>query len=211
MKVFWTSVILGAIIGLGWYFFTAQPSSVSLQNDFLSQTNFSIAEAPANSLRAKARTVTGLVKWENREAGGVKILRQNQEIQQGEKIITGDDGFAEINFDGVAVKIASQSSVAFIQTLPVNFVFDQASGSAFYRTLGKIPISVRSFNLISLMDKGAVEFTVNNNLGLITVRVREGKIKLGFNDVDYVSQVLELKQGQLYIFDTAKKTGKIQE
>jgi len=201
MKQFFLFFLIG-LIGAFVYFSTHnQQIALPIIQSLRPKTQFSIEQAPKDSLKATIKELTGMVSWESRTAIAPSILKKDVLIQQGENLLTENDGKVTLQYaDQAEVYISPKTAVAIIQTLPANFVFSQASGSAEYKKMGKIPVSVRSYHLIVLID-GDSTVSVDNATGIITVDVKKGTAKVGFNDLDYVSQVKDLKEGEKWEYD----------
>ena len=211
MKNFVIFFIVGIITAIGYFLLNNNRASLPIIQSLKPKTQFSIEQPPKDSIKGTIQSLSGLVKWESRVATESVELIKEIPIQQGENILTGDNGKVAIDFEKkVAINAEPQTSIAVIQTLPVNFVFSQASGSAEYKKLDQIPVSVRSFHLIITID-GEIKLSVDNQTGLITVEVKKGIAKLGFNDLQYISQVVEVKAGQIYVFDDTNREGETKD
>ncbi len=175
----------------------------------LSATRFSLSEAPTESLRGSV-TFSGNVSWESRTATQPSQLKKSRSIQQGEMLLAMEGGNALVNFPNlVNINIFPKTEIDFIQTLPDNMVFTEASGSAAFENTGQTPIAVKSLSLLTYVDHGKINITLDNTNDIVTIDVVSGSAKVAFNDLNYVSHVLSLSQGDTYVFDSDKRHGRI--
>jgi len=172
---------------------TEQSSQVV--NDFIEQ-------APKDSIRGQISTFSGEVKWQSRVATESTRLTETIQIQQGEKLSTGKDGKVTVVF-GIfgSVEMSPKSEISVGQTLPVNFVFEQASGSARFVSAGQSPFSVRALHLLTTIASGSATIAVDEKNHVTSLNIGRGQVTIAYNDKQFVSQLLELKSGQEYEFD----------
>ena len=207
MRNFITFFILGLFLSLGYYLLINKKVTFPIIQSLKQKEIFSFDKAPKDSLKGTIQSLSGLVKWESRIATEEVALKKEILIQQGETISTGEDGNINLEYtDRAILKIASQSAISIIQTLPTNLVFNQIDGTIEYKKLGQTPISIRSFHLIIIFD-GEIMIAVDKITGLITINVRKGSAQVGYNDLQYISEVENLTEGQIYEFDDAKREG----
>lgn len=171
---------------------------------------FSVENAPPNSIRGIVATFSGEVQWQSRVATEPAKLENVIPIQQGEKLSTGNTGKITINFDSFgSVNLSPKTEISIIQTLPVNFVFDQASGSAQFISLGTSPFSVRTLRLLSTISTGSATVNVDEKTNFVTFGLKSGLATIAYNDDQFISQILNLKAGQKFVFDSDGRLGKI--
>lgn len=207
------SFFLGIILVLGYnLLFPGKKSApVLLPISPTITTKFSLEEAPDKSLRGTIISYSGIVDWQSRTATQPAKLTELKTIQQGEALTTGDDGKVTLQIPGVAsISALPNSTINFIQTLPENLVIEQNSGSASYRSDGKTPISIRSFDLLTIVQNGMVTVSVDKNQHISTVTVQKGSVTEGFNDTQNLSNVITVAEGYQFIFNNDKKSGFIQ-
>lgn len=194
---------LGIIVAVLYFMFRANnPIRVIAPKPLIPPTAFSDEMAPKESVKGQIATMSGEVWWISRVTSQRTPYATPSAVQQGETYATGDNGAIEINFSEYgSVNIVSKSEVGIDQTLPVDFVFDQSSGSASFTSLGRSPFSVRSLHLLTTIASGSATINLDYKKHLITLRVISGSAKLAYNDTDIVSQVLEISQGKSFRFD----------
>jgi len=216
IKKYWWAIAVTAGLGLvGWWI----ASSNQKQQTFLSPVvevinkvgkKFSLEEAPSESLRGKIATMSGEIKWQSRTATEAADLKEPITIQQGESLITGENSSVELNFDKAAIiELKEKSELNITQTLPVNLVFWQKSGIGTYTKKGDYPLSVRAKSLL-IDNGGKIKVTIDEEDPIVTVRVLSGKITMAFNSKDYVSQKMELKAGEMWLFNDDTRQGEIE-
>lgn len=199
-------------LGLGLMFvFLMFFTSLKNQNPQLKKKiyeNFSIENAPTNSFQGTIATISGTVDWQSRIATQPATITQPQLVQQGENIFTKDDGMTILQFPGNnSLKMHPNSELDIIQTLPQSFVFVQNYGTIDYITSGTIPVSVRSLHLLVALSPGESSVQVDQILPVVTVAINSGSAQIGFNDLQYMSNVLSIPQGNKLIYnDATRKT-----
>lgn len=205
------SILIGISVIIGYYGLkknTGNVTNVTIPKD--QQTIFLVEQAPSESKKGIISSMSGTVEWESRIATIPAQLTTQVPIKQGESLITADDGQVSMNFSDIgSVILAPKSKIEFIQTLPDNFVVNQSTGTIHYQKTGSTPMAIRSFHLLITMT-GAVTITVDKDTGIITVTVNSGSITAGFNDLQYVSHVININSGQKYIFDDTLRTGTLE-
>ncbi len=205
-------LIIGFLVGVaavsGFTVFKTQEQSPAKVVEETSPTStFSIEPAPSASIKGTITDRQGELLWESRVATEPAKLLDNVLIQQGERLVTGVDGSVAIDFPRVgSISLGEDSDLSFIQTLPVNFVVKQTKGIVKYEIEGDVPLSIRIRSAILIKDNGIVEVTVTEGDSLISIALLEGTATIGFNDLEYVSRVFNLREGETYEYDSDQRT-----
>lgn len=208
--------ILFAFIGLGIVgIIVIYPKTASQTNSkqeaklsFLPQNQFSIINAPSETIRGRIATLSGEVKWQDRVATQASEIVNPQAVQQGEELSTGDNGNLEVEIStAVKLKVLPKSRISFIQTLPQNVVLSQNQGKIEYQKTGFIPISVRIDKLLLQIEKGEITVSIDETKPVTTIKVLTGLITLAYNDSQNVSNVKQLKEGKQFIFNNTTRQG----
>lgn len=170
-------------------------------------TKFLLENPPKESLVGKITSLSGDVSWQSRVDSTPSAIVAPRNIQQGEKIETGDNGKAVINFAGVSeINVFPNSGLSFVQTLPVNLVIAQKKGRSEYIKTGIIPLTVRSLHLIVEVTNSDLVVTVDEEKQVVTLEVRQGTATFAFNDLYNLSHLGKLDAGRQYVFrDRARK------
>ena len=173
-----------------------------------SATVFSAKDPPRDSLQGVVLERSGEVWWESREATKPAQMIKNVPIHQGERVQTGE-GNIVIRFANVAqIELAQQSDVTFVQTLPATIVIQQHGGAVTYVRKGTIPVSVRSLHL--LIDQGATsKITVTVAEQTVQIDVEKGSVTAAYNDLDFNSILLTMRDGEQFVFDDITRTGQV--
>jgi hypothetical protein len=154
-------------------------------------------------LRAGVKNLNGDVVWKNRIAETPTKVDTLSQVQQGESLITGEDGSVDLDFlDTAYIKLQSNSEVDIIQTLPANIVFKQLSGVVTYQKISTVPLSVRvSPLLIEIL--GNVSISIDKANGHIEIT---GPSKIAYNDKSNTTRLIELSDNKTVVFnpDTLK-------
>lgn len=207
--------ILFALIGIGAtiIFIKALPQAAVRQPIKLpsfSQNQFSLENAPSESIKGKIATLSGDVKWQNRVATQAAQIVNPQVIQQGEELITGDDGLVSVEIPTAGqISISPKTDISFVQTLPQNVVFAQTKGKAEYLKTGSFPISIRSLSLLIQIESGDIIVSLSEATPIVTIEVKDGLITVAYNDSQNVSQVLKIESGKRFVFNNDTLQGVI--
>lgn len=170
-----------------------------------------LKQAPKESIRGVIESMTGEIKWQSRIATEASNLTKPVPIQQGETLQSEDDGKISIAYENSgSFTLSPNSKIEIIQTLPVNFVFDQKKGTITYEGNQKTPFSIRSFHLITKINEGTIEINVDDIKHIIEINVINGSATLGYNNLDYESKVIMLEKDQKFIFDDDNRVGEIE-
>ena len=109
-----------------------------------------------------------------------------------------------------SLELSPDSHVSIIQLLPVNFVFEQDKGSVTYGNELQVPVSIRSFDLLTIVTRAVLSYTVDPTNQIVTISVKQGMVREGYEDAQNTSTVMTIKQGQTFVFDEKQKIGTIQ-
>lgn len=171
-------------------------------------SHFSLAKAPSDSITGIITNLTGKVSWESRTATqSAEITTPYPMIEQGELLTTDKKGKTTVSFPSIgSVTMFPQTTVSFIQTLPLNFVVEQPEGEAAYTKTGVVPISVRSMHLLINQNSGTMDISADKDLERIRISIAEGTATVAYNDLDLVSHVETVEQGTVYVFDDDTRT-----
>lgn len=205
-------IVLLAFFSIGFLVvFVFQYTKVTTQHPtkkFVPTTRFSLENPPKNSIEGNIISMKGDIFWQSRTASeSVKIL-DPQELKQGEAIETKLDSTLNFEFPGVVkVTALENSSLEFTQTIPDDFVVKMASGTVtFEKTGDKVPVSIRTGSLLIKLQAGKSLISKDPDIQTTTVEAIKGMTIVAFNDSTYTSNVVDLKQGQKFVFDNTGKT-----
>lgn len=179
--------------------------SISLSN-LVKFSRFSLEKAPSQSLVGRITAISGDVSFESRLATEAAKISSVQDVQQGENFYTGTDGKLTIIFkDTLEAIVAEETSLKVIQTLPNNIILSQNRGMVRYKKLSQVPVAVRSYHLLFDLN-GEIEISVDKVKPIITATLINGSAKVAYNDLDITTQTLNLKTGDVLVFndDTRK-------
>jgi hypothetical protein len=166
----------------------------------LAASSFSLENAPNESMRATIVSLSGEAAWQSRIATQPAQITKPIQIQQGEKIVTKEDGLVKIIFTKKAnITINSNTEIDLIQTLSWNILVEQNTGFAEYMVLSGA-LNVRSHGILIQITAGNSSVSVSENNQYITVDVEKGSITAGYNDVNYVTQVVYAHAGEKLIY-----------
>ena len=173
-------------------------------------TQFSLSKAPSESIQGEIASMSGTVEWLSRTATKPVKIKSPQMIQQGEELSTGVNGNVDVVMKNDSVfSLTPNSHVNFVQLLPVNFVVEQDKGTVTYQDTSQVPISVKSFDLITIMTKGIYTVSVDPVNKTVVVTVDKGGVKEGYEDTQNTSNVVNLDAGQKFIFDDTTRVGTV--
>ncbi|MCX6816844.1 MAG: hypothetical protein NTZ93_03195 [Candidatus Beckwithbacteria bacterium] len=170
-------------------------------------SNFSLEKAPTESLKGKIVTMTGEISWQSRTATEAARIFSPSEIQQGEKLITGEKSNLALVFtEACSVTLSEKTEMEIVQTLPANIVFSQTNGTGEYVKTGGYPVTIRVMNLLAEED-GDMIVSIDPKKPIISLTLRSGKATAAFNDLNYVSHEMTVVAGQTFIFNYDTRKG----
>lgn len=176
----------------------------------LSQTKFSIENAPTSSLKVQVSTMSGKILYESRVATEPAEVKTLTQVQQGETLVTDQTGTLKAQIPGqLNINLSPKTELEFSQTLPSNIVLTQNKGQVEYFRSGSDPVSVRSNDLLIQMDGTSLVIIVNDAESRITVEATKGSAKVGYNDPNQISTVKSLSEGDTLIFNEDTKTARV--
>ena len=185
---------------------TPSPSTTPLLKENIS-TNFSLKNAPSESLRGTISSMSGEISWQSRVATEAAVITTPLEIQQGEDLITGENGTLKLSFPNACdINLSENTEVDIIQTLPLSIVFSQITGTAEYTKVGSSPVTIRTSYLLSEIT-GNVIIERDTDNQIVTVTIRPGEVIFAYNDSKFVSHVVNAKAGQTYTFNYGTRKG----
>ncbi len=273
LLIFLTFLFIGIILGSLCYIWKSNQTNSDIVR-VKKEPRFSIEKAPKNSEVGTIQSMSGTIKWESRTAiatEGAQIT-QPVPIQQGEELISGDDGSAVVSYqNGLTISLSPNSHISFVQMLPTNFVLNQLKGTIEYQKNNSTPLAIRSLHLLTQMDNeqvykiqdgeslwslakrfysnwfdwiyiatrndianpsnipsgrillipslsskyakpknGDIQIIVDEKTTRIDITVKRGSVRIAFNDLKNVSNVISLYEGDQYIFDDKKRQGNIE-
>ncbi len=202
--------LIGLTVVLGYRYWN-QPQNIFSNAKPDLTTKFSLEKAPSESLQGNIATISGTVTWLSRTAAKPIKLTSLRTIQQGEDLTTGSNGIAVIRIkNDSSLFLFPNTHVSIIQLLPQNFVFVQNKGAVRYENTIQVPISIRSFDLVTIINKGIVMLSVDPKKLTATVSVEKGIVNEGYEDLQNTSNVVTANAGQTFLYDETNKVGTIQ-
>ncbi len=172
-------------------------------------SSFSLEEAPNKSLRGKLAKIAGDVKIQTRKATEPAALSSETEIQQGEVLVTGEDGSLTVEFkNGARLRVSAESNVDFAQTLPEHIVIVQKEGNVRYQSAKNSVMSVRSMHLLADIAAGS-DVTIEKDAELLNFTVKKGSVKMAFNDLENITTKIIVAEGETYVFNDDTREGEI--
>jgi len=164
--------------------------------------------APSESIRGKITSMVGEIWWQSRTATEPARLTEAITIQQGEVLIASESGNLTVKFDPAAtLTLFPETKVEIVQTLPLNLVFNQTKGIGQYQVSGTNPVTVRSFNLIVNIDNGLINIDTDEETRVITLSLKTGAAKVGYNSPEFDSKVWQLEPGDIFEYESNERRG----
>ncbi len=201
--------IFSVIIGLLsiWIINPESPkSNTSVTSSATKSLGFSLEEPPSKSLKG---TIISMVQWESRLATRPAVLITPIQLQQGETVIMGEDGSAEVEFEnGVNIEISSNSALEFAQTLSQHIVINQKYGAAKYQTVNA-GVSIRSLHLLADL-RANTDVEIENKEGILTFIVHTGGVQIAFNDLENVIATTTINEGETYVYNNEERSGQVE-
>lgn len=177
--------------------FSAKESSFSLQ-------------PPLEALEGELVNAEGEVKKQSREADEFVDVDEEEQIVDGEKLNTGEESEAEIDFsDFGRLRLGSNTEISFTSLLPSSFVVNQKQGVANYKLLqDEDLLSIRILHLLLNLNSGEAEIAIEN--GEIIIEQLSGDSKFSLVDIDNKTHVWELEEGQKALINDAQRRVEIE-
>ncbi len=208
--IFLLFLLVGVAAVVGYSYWNHQSVAFILSKPAIA-TKFSMATAPIESLKGNIASMSGTATWLSRTAENPVKLKSPRSIQQGEELGTSKNGnVAVVIQNAEAIILSPNSLVTFIQMLPINIVLEQTSGSVMYQNTGQSAMSVRTFNLITAINRGSAEISMDQKTNAITVTVDKGLVTEGYLDANGNSNVINVNAGQQFVFDEIALTGTVE-
>ena len=176
------------------------------------KTDFSLKNAPQKTLKGNVASTSGTVKWLSRVAAKSVQIHAPHKVQQGESLSTGKNSEAVVTINNAAaISILSNTDVNFIQLLPINVVLEQNDGSVTYQNTIQVPISVRSFNLVTVLTQGVATIAADKRSKTVIVTILKGVAREGYQDTQSESNIVTLTAGEQFVFDDTTREGTTSE
>jgi len=207
--IFFVFLFAGCALVLGYHYWSSDFSGEITKPSIT--TKFSLANAPSESLRGEIASMSGTVEWLSRTAANPIQVKNGQQIMQGEEVTTGKNGWVVITIQNdAALQLLADTDLRVVQLLPQNFVFVQDKGSIEYQNTQSVPVSIRSFDLVSILNNGTVDYVVDQKEQTITASVKKGSMRSAYEDSQNNSQVMTAQAGQTVQFDETTREGTVQ-
>lgn len=207
LTLFFLFLIIGIGITLGYSFWKKEKAAVVTPVS-PKEKRFSIEPPPKEARIGTVSAMSGQILWESRIATQPAEIKDLKQVQQAETLETGKDGKVVVAFTDVAsVTLSPDSKIEFLQTLPVNFVFRQSKGEINYAKKGTIPLSIRSLHLLMSFSDGEYVINTDADKHSLELTIKKGSVKVAYNNLKYETQIVEIKEGEKYLFDDDKRIG----
>ena len=200
-------LVVGFVVTTGIYLLMYPRPVLGLQTPSL-QTQFSLENAPTNSVIGMITSHSGNALWQSRISTASPLtITSSQKIQQGEGIMTGGNGNFVIQFRPIlTISGARNTAVNIIQTLPANFVFQQKEGMVTYKKIDTTtPVSIRVFDLLITIATGICSISADKNTFQVKVAVNSGNVDSAFTDSQNTTNILHVVAGHVLLFDNNTK------
>lgn len=202
MKNLFIGFLVGVILAVGYFFVVNKQASENIIETKVATNQFSINTPPKESLKGRITNLIGDVFWQSRVASSPALIESPQIVSQGEGLETGDNGRLTADFTGVvSINLSSNSDLSIIQTLPNSFVFEQTDGEISFSKQGEIPVSVKALDLLVSLNQGKLTIILDKEKNKVEINGVDGQVKVGYEDSQNVSQVIDIKAGQKFLFD----------
>jgi len=171
---------------------------------------FSLENPPPRSFRGTITSITGDVLWQGRTATEESKLTQDTQLAQGEIVETNDTGNITVQFPNVSmISLMQKTKVDFIQAIMQNLVVLQESGIATYKQDGSVSVTVQANGMIVEQKTGEMALTIKSLTGHVVISISKGTATVAYEDVDNLSTVVHLKEGDQYVYYPEYKNGEM--
>lgn len=177
---------------------------------FSPQESSFILQPPSDALQGKLVSAKGKVEKEPREKDEFEEVELEEEILQGEKLLTGERSQATVEFQDFAkIDSSSDTEIGFINLIPSKFLISQSSGSVVYKLLDNDnSLSVRALHAL-VNFSGETEVVTKGEE--IKVKILSGQAKLALVDLENKTHVWKLEEGQKALIDDTERTVEIKK
>lgn len=196
------------------YLFSIHPAirqSTKLISPEEKTSSFSLENAPSESIRGMVTVFSGDVGWQSRTATMPSELKDKRVIQQGESLMTKENGTVTVTFPAnVVLKMSPNTSLDIIQTLPGHTVFSQNSGTISYQNDSPTSVSIRTPSLLTTLTGGTGKVTIDANDPYTTISVLTGNGVSAFEDTEQNTTQVSILSGTSFVFNTASLIGNVE-
>lgn len=203
-------IVLGGVISLNFFYTSNKQGTVNILQTIETPSptptiNFSIETPPRLSLKGKVASLSSNVFYISRSSSQEQIFNPDQQVLQGETIISSNSANIQFSFyQDNLVKLSEKTSLEIIQSLPNNIVYKQISGNAYYK-ISNQKTSVIITPLLLFSDSGEFTISIDDKRKILKVTVSQGEITIAFNDTQYNSIVKSFKKRETLSFDLVNK------
>ncbi len=204
---------IGIALFLGYqkYRVTPQPTIITTKKVVMKPYIFPLEKAPTESQIGSISSLQGEVYFQSRVATEPAQITEPMQVQQGEKVITGQTAKAVVQFpELIEATMSANTELEFIQTILSSPVILQTQGSVSYQKLGTISPNIRTMRLLTAINQGISIFSVDTDNSTVIIDVISGSVTVGFNDIDAITNQVTISADQQYIFDNELQQGRIQ-
>lgn len=169
-----------------------------------------IENPPSITEKGEITELEGEIKFQKRGSLEFESISEPQQILQGEALITGEDGSAEITFgSNIFFTLQEETEIAVWQSLPEQFVIVHRNGIVTYTNNTDSPFTIRSAPIIAILTNGEAEVIRDEEDGTVSLALTEGSMEIAYNNSDFISQIVELEEGDTFVIDIETREGEI--
>lgn len=181
------------------YLLANDQASYRGQDSMPSTPPFSL-KPPSESLTGRIIYLEGEVRKKPRDSELFQAVEGGSGLVQGEKLITGVESTAEIEFDqDFKLIVLPNSEISLVSLIPSHFLINQDKGAITYQKLaGQNPLNVRANPLLILIGSG--EGKISQKPKAILIEQNLGNAEIGLVDQNNQTRTWHLEQGQKATF-----------
>lgn len=180
-------------------------------NNFVAQISSFSFQVPEKAVSGQLVNLKDTVRKLPREGKEFVSIKENEKILVGEKLVTSKNSQVQVLFSDLAtISLGSNSEIAFVSLIPESFLINQLTGRVTYEAKDdQHPISVRSLNLLLMLEKGNVLVITDAAKGETNIFSSTGQGKIAVVDLDNNTNIWQIKEGVNMIVDNNERTVKI--
>jgi len=202
------TLVLGSIIPLIY----RHQKILNINQSFVSSISLYQRNLPSDWLVGTVTDIGSSVQIETRYGTKFEDLTIGTTISLGEDIKTDfqDNSSVVINFPDLAkFNINSNTRLNFTNTNSDNFLISlNRGGNLDFEALSNSnQFSITSLHLLSQFIGATGNFTIDSDI--ITIKLTQGSVKLGYNDSDIKTQIVDVTGPKKIIFNDTKRTVKL--
>lgn len=194
--------IFGVSLIIGWSIRETQTVS---ETPDVTPTPF-VLRPPSQALSGRVSNLSGEVSKQPRDKEGIIPIQDDGNVYQGERVVTGDNGWVNLDFLKIGVlSLEPNTEIDLSHLLPDSFLISQNQGVVVYQLLaGQTNLAVKTLDLAVLIKEGETRVSLDKEF--IEISVTSGEAILGLVLKNNQTRTWHLQPGEKARIDNDNKT-----